>query len=113
VLLDQSVLAGVGNIYAQEALFSSGIRPSRRANTLTELETKKLHDALQATLHAAIQSRGSSSRNYRDVYGHEGAAQITHAVYRKIGKPCPRCLTPLRGKRIGGRGTVYCSSCQS
>ena len=113
VLLDQSVLAGVGNIYAQEALFSSGIRPSRRADRLTQAETQALHVALQATLHAAIHSRGSSSRNYRDVYGEQGSAQVAHAVYRKTGQPCPRCKKPLRALRVGGRGTVYCSACQS
>jgi len=113
VLLDQSVLAGIGNIYAQEALFKAGIRPSRKIPRLTLQEITALHKALNVTLHAAIQARGSSSRNYRDIYGEEGSAQTAHAVYRKTGCPCTRCKTPLRGTRVGGRGTVYCPTCQS
>jgi formamidopyrimidine-DNA glycosylase len=113
VLLDQGVLAGVGNIYAQEALFLSRIRPARKTDRLTMAEITALHDALQKTLHAAIAARGSSSRNYRDVHGQEGLAQMAHAVYRKTGRPCTRCKTLLRGARVGGRGTVYCPKCQS
>ena len=112
VLLDQSVLAGIGNIYAQEALFLAKIRPTRKTQRLKAPDLDTLHTALAATLAAAIQARGSSSRNYRDVYGEEGAAQIAHAVYQKAGRPCIRCHTSLRGVRVGGRSSVYCPTCQ-
>jgi len=111
-LLDQTVIAGVGNIYAQEALFLSRIRPSRKAHRLSAAQAAALHEALLVTLKNAIAARGSTSRNYRDVYGEEGAAQLAHAVYQKTGEPCPRCRTLLRGIRIGGRGTVFCPGCQ-
>lgn len=111
-LLDQTVIAGVGNIYAQEALFLSKIRPSRKAHRLSAAQAAALHDALLVILKNAITARGSTSRNYRDVYGEEGAAQLAHAVYQKTGEPCPRCRTLLRGIRIGGRGTVFCPGCQ-
>jgi formamidopyrimidine-DNA glycosylase len=112
LLLDQQRLAGVGNIYAQEALHKALIRPSRPAKRINEEEGTRLFHALQETLEAAIQHRGSTSRNYRDAFGQEGSAQTLHAVYRKGGRPCPRCAAPLKATRLGGRGAVYCSRCQ-
>jgi formamidopyrimidine-DNA glycosylase len=110
--MDQRLLSGVGNIYAQEALFKAAIRPTRHGNRLTPIEASRLFETLQETLQTAITYRGSSSRNYRDANGEEGAAQTLHAVYRKGGKPCPRCQTPLRSTRVGGRGSVFCPKCQ-
>lgn len=112
LLMDQHILAGVGNIYAQEALFRAAIRPSRPAHRVSKKEAERLYDALRETLITAIEHRGSSSRNYRDAFGQEGTAQRLHAVYRKGGEPCRRCHTPLRATRIGGRGTVFCPRCQ-
>jgi formamidopyrimidine-DNA glycosylase len=112
LLMDQKCLAGVGNIYAQEALFKAAIRPSRPAWRLTKTEATTLYVVLRETLETAIVYRGSSSRNYRDGKGESGSAQTLHAVYRKGGKPCPRCRHILKSTRVGGRGTVFCPSCQ-
>jgi formamidopyrimidine-DNA glycosylase len=112
LLMDQRRLAGVGNIYAQEALFKALIRPTRAAKRVTKEESVRLYEALVDTLRRAIEHRGSTSRDYRDAYGEPGRAQTLHAVYRKGGAPCPRCEAPLRSARVGGRGTVYCPRCQ-
>lgn len=112
LLMDQHVLSGVGNIYAQEALFRSGLRPTRSAKRVSAQEAQKLYDQMQALLHEAIEQRGSTSRNYRDALGQSGNAQSLHRVYRKEGEPCFQCQRKLKGLRQGGRGTVYCSYCQ-
>jgi formamidopyrimidine-DNA glycosylase len=112
LLLDQRRLAGVGNIYSQEALFKALIRPTRPAKRITVQESERLFSSLRQTLLDAIERRGSTSRNYRDAYGQSGSAQTVHAVYGKGGKPCDRCGEKLRSVRVGGRGTVYCSRCQ-
>jgi formamidopyrimidine-DNA glycosylase len=112
LLMDQRRVAGIGNIYAQEALFKAAIRPTRPSARISKAETVRLFAALQETLLAAISHRGSTSRNYRDARGESGTAQTLHAVYRKGGKPCLRCTTLLRATRVGGRGTVYCPRCQ-
>jgi formamidopyrimidine-DNA glycosylase len=113
LLMDQRLMSGVGNIYAQEALFKAAIRPTRPGCRVTKTEASRLFESLQETLQTAIAHRGSSSRNYRDTQGEEGSAQTLHSVYRKGGKPCPRCHGPLRAARVGGRGAVYCPQCQS
>lgn len=112
LLLDQRRLAGVGNIYAQEALFKAAIRPSRASKRLKSEEAAKLFVALRETLETAIAYRGSSSRNYLDATGQKGQAQTLHAVYRRGGLPCLKCRESLRTIRIGGRGSVYCPRCQ-
>lgn len=112
LLMDQKLLSGVGNIYSQEALFKAAIRPSRSGKKISLKEATLLFSTLRETLVAAIEHRGSTSRNYRDAYGREGSAQDLHAVYRKGGKPCPRCQKPLQASRVGGRGAVYCRQCQ-
>jgi formamidopyrimidine-DNA glycosylase len=112
LLMDQSFLAGVGNIYAQEALFKAAIRPSRSGRRLTRGEAGLLYESLRETLLSAIKHRGSTSRNYRDAFGQSGSAQDLHAVYQRGGKPCLKCHSPLRETRLGGRGTVYCPQCQ-
>jgi formamidopyrimidine-DNA glycosylase len=112
LLMDQHVLAGVGNIYSQEALFKAAIRPGRAGCRLTVVECRRLYAALCDTLQTAIERRGSTSRNYRDPLGQSGTAQLSHAVYRKGGRPCPQCGSILKAVRVGGRGSVYCSTCQ-
>ncbi len=112
LLMDQRFLAGVGNIYAQEALFRAAIRPSRPGYRITKMEAGTLFNALRETLLSAIEHRGSTSRNYRDAFGESGSAQKLHAVYRRGGQPCLKCRFVLRETRVGGRGTVYCPRCQ-
>jgi len=112
LLMDQRLIAGVGNIYAQEALFKAAIRPTRPGFRVTKAEAGTLFDTLRETLVTAIEHRGSSSRNYLDASGQKGSAQRLHAVYRKGGTSCPRCQGDLRSIRVGGRGSVFCPRCQ-
>jgi len=111
-LLDQSFLAGVGNIYADEACFRAGIRPSRWTNRLTVRERRALYAAIQDVLENSIAARGSSVINYVDAFGVRGTNQEKLAVYGRSGQPCLKCGTPLQGTRLAGRGTVYCRTCQ-
>src|SRR6266567_2143065 len=111
-LLNQKLLHGVGNIYADESLFRSRIRPRRRANSLTQLELRKLHAALQKVLKAAIAAGGSSISDYVDADGEAGYFQIQHRAYGREGKPCVVCKTPIKKIVLAGRGTHYCPKCQ-
>jgi formamidopyrimidine-DNA glycosylase len=111
-LLDQSFLAGVGNIYADEACFRAGIRPSRWTHRLTARERRGLYSAIQEVLENSIAARGSSIINYVDAFGSRGSNQERLLVYGRAGEPCLTCGTPLRGTRLAGRGTVYCRKCQ-
>jgi len=111
-LLDQSFLAGVGNIYADEACFRAGIRPSRWTHRLTVRERRALYAAIQDVLENSIAARGSSIINYVDAFGVRGGNQEQLLVYGRSGEPCLRCGTPLQGTRLAGRGTVYCRKCQ-
>ncbi|HVN94016.1 MAG TPA: bifunctional DNA-formamidopyrimidine glycosylase/DNA-(apurinic or apyrimidinic site) lyase [Terracidiphilus sp.] len=111
-LLNQSLLAGVGNIYADESLFHSNIRPRRRANRLTRLELERLRLALCEVLNHAIRLGGSSVSDYVDADGERGFFQLEHCVYQRTGEPCRRCGTPIRRILLAGRGTHYCPNCQ-
>jgi len=111
-LLDQSFLAGVGNIYADEACFRAGIRPSRWTHQLTLRERRALYSAIQEVLENSIAARGSSIINYVDAFGVRGGNQEQLLVYGRSGEPCVKCGTPLQGTRLAGRGTVYCRKCQ-
>ena len=111
-LLDQSFLAGVGNIYADEACFRAGIRPSRWTHRLTGRERRALYSAIQEVLENSIAARGSSIINYVDAFGLRGTNQEKLLVYGRSGEPCIKCGTPLQGTRLAGRGTVYCRKCQ-
>jgi formamidopyrimidine-DNA glycosylase len=111
-LLDQSFLAGVGNIYADEACFRAGIRPSRWTHRLTVRERRALYSSIQEVLENSIAARGSSIINYVDAFGLRGSNQEQLLVYGRSGEPCLRCGTPLQGTRLAGRGTVYCRKCQ-
>ena len=111
-LLDQSFLAGVGNIYADEACFRAGIRPSRWTHRLTARERRALYSAIQEVLENGIAARGSSIIDYVDAFGVRGGNQEKLLVYGRSGEPCVKCGTPLQGTRLAGRGTVYCRKCQ-
>ena len=112
LLLDQRFLAGLGNIYADEALFLARIHPARRASTLGEEEAARLFAAIREVLLGGIAKRGTTIATYRDVLGRKGAYQHELRVFRRAGKPCPRCGTPIVLTRIGGRDTFYCPRCQ-
>jgi formamidopyrimidine-DNA glycosylase len=111
-LLNQRLLSGVGNIYADEALFRAGVRPRRRAASLTRDDLRKLHQALKRVLKEAIRLGGSSISDYVDSNGDEGSFQIKHRVYGREGKPCFVCKTPIKRIVIAGRSSHYCPRCQ-
>jgi formamidopyrimidine-DNA glycosylase len=111
-LLNQKLLSGVGNIYADEALFRSGIRPRRRASLLTREQLRKLHAAVQEVLREAIALGGSSVSDYVNADGEEGFFQLQHRVYGREGEPCLVCGTPIKRVVIAGRSSHYCSRCQ-
>ncbi len=111
-LLNQKLLRGVGNIYADEALFRSGIRPRRRAASLTREELRRLYAALQEVLREAISLGGSSVSDYVDADGEEGFFQLQHRVYGREGEPCLVCKSPIKRVVIGGRSSHYCPRCQ-
>lgn len=111
-LLNQSILHGVGNIYADESLFRAGIRPRRAAGRLTYEELARLHTALQQVLAHAIELGGSSVSDYVDADGVRGFFQLEHMVYGRAGEECRVCGTTLKKIIVGGRTTVYCPHCQ-
>ncbi|HUJ93664.1 MAG TPA: bifunctional DNA-formamidopyrimidine glycosylase/DNA-(apurinic or apyrimidinic site) lyase [Terriglobales bacterium] len=111
-LLNQNLLRGVGNIYADEALFRAGIRPRRRASTLTREHLAKLHGAVKEVLREAIALGGSSVSDYVDANGEEGFFQLKHRVYGREGEPCLVCKTPIKRVVIAGRSSHYCPKCQ-
>lgn len=113
LLLDQSVLAGIGNIYADEALFRAGISPVAKAADLKPANFTHLHQAVQEVLLESINACGSSIRDYRDADGNVGAFQNNFRVYGRKGQNCVTCGTPLEDTRVAGRATVYCPHCQS
>jgi formamidopyrimidine-DNA glycosylase len=111
-LLNQKLLSGVGNIYADESLFRAKVRPRRRATSLTRAELGKLHKGLQRVLREAIKLGGSSVSDYVDAEGREGFFQLKHYVYGREGKPCLVCGTPIKRVIIAGRSSHYCPHCQ-
>jgi formamidopyrimidine-DNA glycosylase len=111
-LLNQKLLSGVGNIYADESLFRAGIRPRRRAASLTRKELSRLFAAIQEVLTEAILAGGSSISNYVDADGEEGFFQLQHRVYGRKNEPCLVCKTPIKRVVIGGRSSHYCPKCQ-
>jgi formamidopyrimidine-DNA glycosylase len=111
-LLNQKLLHGVGNIYADESLFRAGIRPTRMAGRLTKEQLERLRAALQAVLNHAIELGGSSVSDYVDADGVRGFFQLEHRVYLRGGQPCLVCGTPIRRTVLAGRGTHYCPTCQ-
>ena len=113
VLCDQTVLAGVGNMYADEALFAAGIHPLKRANSLSKEEVLRLHRAVRQVLEDAIASSGASTRDYRRPSGEPGSAQYAFQVAHRGGQPCPVCSTPIERIPIRNRGTYFCPRCQA
>ncbi len=111
-LLNQTLLAGVGNIYADESLFRAGIRPRKAAGRLTRTELERLRVALVEVLEHAIRLGGSSVSDYVDAEGARGFFQLEHCVYQRTGEPCRKCATPIRRIVVGGRSTHYCPRCQ-
>jgi formamidopyrimidine-DNA glycosylase len=111
-LLNQKLLSGVGNIYADESLFRAGIRPRRRAASLTREQLGRLHQAVQEVLKEAIALGGSSISDYVDSDGEEGFFQLQHRVYGREGEPCLVCGTPVKRIVIAGRSAHYCPKCQ-
>ncbi len=112
MLLDQSVLGGVGNIYADESLFRARIHPARIAGDLTHAQLAALHRAVQDVLTTAIQMRGSSVSDYVDSEGKRGKFQSRHRVYQRTGKPCTRCGKMIQRMIVAGRSSHFCPQCQ-
>ena len=112
LLLNQAFLRGIGNIYADEALFRAGIHPLAIGSRLRKDRVQRLHQAIQDVLTQAIESRGSSVSNYVDSEGRKGSFQFRHNVYRKTAQPCPKCGTPIRRILVSQRGTHFCPKCQ-
>lgn len=112
LLMDQDFLAGVGNIYAQEALFCAGVHPERNADKITSAEMGKIYQCLVKILKDAIKNRGSSVDTYRAPDGSQDNYQDRLKVYGRQGEPCCKCKNPLKKKSIAGRGTCFCPYCQ-
>ena len=112
-LMDQSVVAGLGNIYVDESLFDARIHPLTPADTLSSPQVAQLTKSIKRVLNRAITHRGSTLRDYADANGNAGAFQRLHRVYDRNGKPCPRCKTPIERIVLGGRSTHFCPQCQS
>jgi formamidopyrimidine-DNA glycosylase len=112
LLLNQTFVAGVGNIYADESLFAAGIHPLAQAGTLSKPRTTKLHAAVQAILAHAIELGGSSISDYVNASGEKGWFQVEHCVYGREGEPCKTCATPVEKIVVTQRGTHFCGRCQ-
>lgn len=112
VLMDQKQIAGVGNIYANEALFLAGIHPQKRANALTEEQVEKLYKSLLLVLREGIKYGGSSENAYVDALGGLGKMQEHFRVYSKNGEKCPKCKNTIKRIALAGRGTFFCPACQ-
>jgi formamidopyrimidine-DNA glycosylase len=112
LLLDQSVVAGLGNIYVDEVLFAAGVHPTRKAGTLTLEEIQKIHAAIRDILRRAIELRGTTFDSYHDAFGETGKFQHQLKVFTRAGEPCPECGTEIIKSRVAGRGTHACPSCQ-
>ena len=112
VLLDQRVVAGLGNIYADEALWRARVNPLRPANSLVHAEVRRLHRAIRNALRAGIERQGATLRDYAAPDGSAGGMQDEFRVYGRDGEPCARCRAAISKTRVGGRGTWFCPRCQ-
>lgn len=115
LLMDQTFISGLGNIYSDEVLFLAGVRHDRPASALTDREIKLLHEAIPIVLRESIESRGSSiaDEQYRDLYGEVGSYQNRLRVYGREAQPCVKCGTPIERARWSNRSTFYCPKCQA
>ena len=111
-ILDQSVIAGVGNIYADEALWRAKIHPETRIKDFSNIDFKNLHESIRFVMNKSIEKGGSTDRNYVNADGSRGNYLEYAAVYHKNGQPCKRCGTEISKIRVGGRGTHFCENCQ-
>src|SRR5215217_9595277 len=112
LLLDQSVVSGLGNIYVDEVLFAAGVHPTRKADTLTKEEITAIHAATRDILGRAIELRGTTFDSYHDAFGENGKFQHQLNVFTRAGEPCPVCGTEIEKSRVAGRGTHVCPTCQ-
>jgi len=112
LLLDQSVVAGLGNIYVDEILFSAGVHPARKASALTGGKILHIRSATRGILHRAIGLRGTTCDSYHDAFGETGGFQHQLKVFARAGEPCPQCGTKIMKSRVAGRGTHACPACQ-
>lgn len=112
VIMDQTKIAGVGNIYADEALWYAKIHPETASASLNEAEIEGLYQGIIKAIEQGIADRGTSVDDYLDIYGREGNHQKNLNVFRGHGEPCPRCGTMIKKTRVGGRGTHFCPNCQ-
>jgi formamidopyrimidine-DNA glycosylase len=111
-LLDQRLVAGVGNIYANESLFSSGIRPTRAIGRISRIRWNRLAENIRMVLDEAITCGGSTISDFFGTNGESGYFQINFKVYGKDGQPCVQCATDIRKIQLGGRASFYCPACQ-
>jgi len=112
LLLDQSIVSGLGNIYVDEVLFAAGVHPTRKASTLTQEEIRAIYSATRAILSRAIELRGTTFDSYHDAFGEGGKFQHRLKVFARAGKPCFVCGTEIEKSRVAGRGTHVCPTCQ-
>jgi formamidopyrimidine-DNA glycosylase len=112
LLMDQTCVAGIGNIYADEALWRARVRPDRRVKTLTRDELKRLRRGIQDSLELSLKYRGTSADDYVDFYGRQGENQLKLKAYGREGERCERCGGPIKRVRLGGRSAHYCPKCQ-
>jgi formamidopyrimidine-DNA glycosylase len=112
LLMDQKLIAGIGNIYADESLFCAGIDPRRAAGKIKEHEIKKLHACIKKVLALAVEKRGTSADDYVDVFGRQGNMLPYLKVYGRGGELCRRCGQPIKKIKLNGRGTHFCGKCQ-
>jgi formamidopyrimidine-DNA glycosylase len=111
-ILDQRRIAGVGNIYADEALFRAKVHPLRPAGSLTKAQWDALKDAIEVSLQAGINAKGASIDDFRHVDGARGSFQDDFLIHTRAGEPCVNCGTTIRKLVVGGRGTYVCEQCQ-
>ena len=113
ILLNQERIAGLGNIYVDESLFAAGIHPEKAGSQISRAECGRLHQAIIQILNQSIEARGTTFRDYRDGWNQAGSFQERLAVYGRGGEPCRICGNLIKTMRLGGRGTYYCSHCQT
>ena len=111
-LLDQTLVAGLGNIYVDEVLWRAKVHPSRTSNSLSAQEARKVHDQTMEVLGQAVEKGGSTIRTYTNAFGEDGTMQEFHQVYDKTGEACSRCGSIIEKIQLGGRGTHFCPKCQ-